>query len=502
MTRLDEILAHCLEEVQSGRASLEQVLAEHPAHRDQLEPLLRLALQFPSPADVQPSQEFRVGARRMLQAEIARGQGPARFRILERIFGIRPRLAARGAVALLAGVLLLGGGSGVAYAAQGSLPGDVLYPVKAATEQGRLLVTLGSAAKAEYHLTLARRRLDEVLALAQAERPIAPATIAAIADRLDAALAEVRKLSAADAQRLLLEASTDIAEGQDSLAEAQGRSSPGQGQDSLRQLGLIVGRGQVIIEAASQDPTRLSDQVEVGAATAGEISGRVTSLEPLVIAGVTVVITPATERDGIIEQGVTAEVKGAFQDDGTLRAFRIGVSDDGDRERVKLQGVITQTTPLIVAGRTVVLSQRAEIEGSLIRGLIVKVEGRLQHDGSVLAERLKVEQLKEDTEIRGPILSLDPLTVGGTEIVLDSNTEIEGQLRLGAVAQLEGQLLEDGRVLATELRVEEEQELDDTARSGPVDQADEDGPVDSSDTGNRDGDTDGEGGRGDEGDES
>ncbi len=61
-------------------------------------------------------------------------------------------------------------GGGTAYASQGSLPGDTLYPVKLATEQARMALPGDDAAKAEWALTFAQRRVEEMEALAERER--------------------------------------------------------------------------------------------------------------------------------------------------------------------------------------------------------------------------------------------------------------------------------------------------------------------------------------------
>lgn len=64
------------------------------------------------------------------------------------------------ALASVFGSLALLGGT--AFAAQESLPGDALYPVKRAAEKVQLAVTLSETAKAELKLRQAEERLDEL----------------------------------------------------------------------------------------------------------------------------------------------------------------------------------------------------------------------------------------------------------------------------------------------------------------------------------------------------
>lgn len=72
-------------------------------------------------------------------------------------------------VAVVLAVSALGGGT--AYASQGSLPGDVLYPVKLGTEHIRAAFTGGDIDKAELYLTFANSRVQEMAALVEKGRP-------------------------------------------------------------------------------------------------------------------------------------------------------------------------------------------------------------------------------------------------------------------------------------------------------------------------------------------
>jgi hypothetical protein len=61
-------------------------------------------------------------------------------------------------------------GGGTAYAAQDSLPGDALYPVKLATEQVIMILPGDDVAKAERALSFAERRMGEIEALVEEGR--------------------------------------------------------------------------------------------------------------------------------------------------------------------------------------------------------------------------------------------------------------------------------------------------------------------------------------------
>lgn len=61
-------------------------------------------------------------------------------------------------------------GGGTVYAAQDSLPGDTIYPVKLATEQVRMMLSGDDIAKAERALGFVERRMGEIETLAERGR--------------------------------------------------------------------------------------------------------------------------------------------------------------------------------------------------------------------------------------------------------------------------------------------------------------------------------------------
>jgi hypothetical protein len=154
-----ELLARCLEELREGRASIESILSEHSDSREELRSLLETALVIPSPPPVTPSASFRQHARAELLTHMAKEKrgwsSPAR-RLADAFTPRAPRL---GLLLPLLLALLLGLGSfgGAAYAAQDSLPGDLLYPLKTGLETARVAVTFSESGKAELYLTRASR---------------------------------------------------------------------------------------------------------------------------------------------------------------------------------------------------------------------------------------------------------------------------------------------------------------------------------------------------------
>jgi hypothetical protein len=73
-------------------------------------------------------------------------------------------------VVILAIVLTLSGFGGTVYAAQDSLPGDALYPVKLGVERLAMMFRGGDLTGAELGLNFADKRVREMLTLTERER--------------------------------------------------------------------------------------------------------------------------------------------------------------------------------------------------------------------------------------------------------------------------------------------------------------------------------------------
>jgi hypothetical protein len=91
----------------------------------------------------------------------------AKFPAAESLAAERRSSILRYAIATLLGLSLIGG---TAFAAGGSKPGELLYPIKRATEKARLAITLSEVAKANLKARFARERLKELAEL-NAESP-------------------------------------------------------------------------------------------------------------------------------------------------------------------------------------------------------------------------------------------------------------------------------------------------------------------------------------------
>ena len=172
MSKFEDILAECIDDIKAGRVSIEDCLGRYPSVRGQLEPLLRVALEIREPQDVKPSPSFKMKARVRLMDQIhSRPAGIGwpwrRYNIQMKPFAYVKRFGMSMAGVILAIVLAVFGlGAGTAYASQASLPGDTLYPIKLATEQAGMMLVGDDVARAERALSFANKRVREMEALA------------------------------------------------------------------------------------------------------------------------------------------------------------------------------------------------------------------------------------------------------------------------------------------------------------------------------------------------
>ena len=192
--------------VQADR--LEAVLAGELTPEDVAPDLARLAMLASSLRDdielEAPTAEFRA----RLRAELLTTPQAApsllddvRDRVRDGGARLRDSLRVAGATAVASTLI---GTTGVAAAAQAALPGDMLYGVKGATEDVRMLFASDGLERGRLHLAFARERLEEVEAGVDRLSPT----------ELESALAALDEEAAAGANLLLAEPPTREIQGE------------------------------------------------------------------------------------------------------------------------------------------------------------------------------------------------------------------------------------------------------------------------------------------------
>lgn len=181
MKKIEDILASCIEDIRLGRSTLEGCLDRYPSAREQLEPLLRIAIAIQELPSIKPTESFKSRAKVHLMEYIhtektAKRSWSSVFGHLSRpmLYSNTMRRLAIGAAIL---VVVIVSGAGTAYASHDSLPGDILYPVKIGTEQFRRLLETDDVAEVELELAFAGTRLAEVEKLANRAPDKAPMAV-------------------------------------------------------------------------------------------------------------------------------------------------------------------------------------------------------------------------------------------------------------------------------------------------------------------------------------
>lgn len=164
---LDECIRLMLQGMPAGVC-----LARHPEHAAELAPQLAVIERMAASFGREPGAAASARSRQRLQDEMASLQRqdlePARRASwVERLAGWMTTGTRRWATAAAAIALILVAGAGAVAASAHALPGELLYPVKRASEQARLAAAFSDRARAELHLAYAERRVDETSTLVE-----------------------------------------------------------------------------------------------------------------------------------------------------------------------------------------------------------------------------------------------------------------------------------------------------------------------------------------------
>ena len=151
----ETILDACLELLLTGNGTVAQCLQRYPEYAAELEPLLSTAVSVNQAVDVKPSPEFKARAHYQLQLKMA--ETGARKPVS--LWRLQPKWALSAMAVMLVFVL----SSGTVLAANTSMPGSILYPIKIATENVSTRLTGSDIKKAELYAALADRRVTEMV---------------------------------------------------------------------------------------------------------------------------------------------------------------------------------------------------------------------------------------------------------------------------------------------------------------------------------------------------
>ena len=186
----EEIIANCIEEIRNGKSTVEECLNRYPNFAAEILSILEIASHI-KPDEVNPSPEFKRRAKLYLFEKMQ--ETPAKKQ--QSLFLWPRRLQARTVAWISTGLIVFSAAScGTVYAAQASLPGDGLYPVKIGIETIQLALTSDAAAKADLHLDLVQRRIDEVAKQVELGRNIDIQALQTVKQQYNNALKELSNL--------------------------------------------------------------------------------------------------------------------------------------------------------------------------------------------------------------------------------------------------------------------------------------------------------------------
>ncbi|MBM3933736.1 MAG: hypothetical protein FJ319_05460 [SAR202 cluster bacterium] len=248
----------------------------------------------------------------------------------------------------------------------------------------------------------------------------------------------------------------------DSRTRLEGRPAIGRlirVRASVSPSGVLVATS---ITAVASESSTVKKTVQVkGLVQRVDESGTIT------VNGVQVQIGPLSEVSGKPEVDKYVEVEAQLQNDGTLLARLVSAYGSADAarsdRRVTIEGAVQtvrEDGTMVVNGISITLDKDTVTEGETIHGSLVRVEGVLNPDGSVLAIVVKGENrlaTQSGTEVRieGSVDSVKRdesgkpvgIVVDGVPVDLRSLTDVAVKLSAGTQVMVNG-VIADGTIVA------------------------------------------------------
>lgn len=198
------------------------------------------------------------------------------------------------------------------------------------------------------------------------------------------------------------------------------------------------------------------------------------------VSGLAVTVNVDTMIDPAIAVGSYVTIEG-YVDAGVMTANEIKLQGELSEEagvEIEFYGIIESIAEgsYGINGLTVNTDESTEIKGDLAVGDLVKVEGLLNADGTVLAHEIKPafapngrpddknkgDDDHEEDEIKmiGSVESISDTLwiVAGTGFLVDDSTKIEGDPAIGDTVKVEATIQTDGTYLAKEIELEDDED--------------------------------------------
>lgn len=305
------------------------------------------------------------------------------------------RLAGMRAVALLALAALLLSGTGVAYASQGALPNDALFPVKRFIEDLRLTLSSDDAADARLLLGFTQQRVDEMAGLVARQRFDDLAIPAEIYTdqlmQLVTIIVEYKQAGDPRAEDLLLAliAALDL---QDSTLTSLLSSAP--------EL-----EGSEVEGAASLTRSIATQQAPAPLPATAEFRGTLDSLSAgeAVVCGVSFSLAAGTEFEGIPQPGDPVKVDFAAGPSGFV-ASKVDVEGEPEECELRvegplaLRGDLSGGQPWQVSGIDFFVDGSTDLRDDPLVGELVQLRAIPLSGGAFLATRIESDAAESRSE--------------------------------------------------------------------------------------------------------
>jgi hypothetical protein len=167
-------------------------------------------------------------------------------------------LAYKVLAAVLAVVVAVAGLGGSVVLAAGSLPGELLYPVKLVSEDVSLALTLDPAGRAELALDFASERVEEMERLLQRGEDVPDAVVARLTRHMEQAMVEIARSRPEEVPALLERVTERTRIHQQTLEEAAAGAGE-EAQARLHEASRVMERAR---QSAENDPLYQEHQYE------------------------------------------------------------------------------------------------------------------------------------------------------------------------------------------------------------------------------------------------
>jgi len=244
----------------------------------------------------------------------------------------------------------------------------------------------------------------------------------------------------------------------------------------------IKNGSQVVVKTASSDSS--NNEIIASAVTLEEpddneheveVKGVVTSgnAASFMIGSQAVVTSTATEfHDGTaanVVPGARVDVEGTVDAQGVLHADKVEFEEQQEQQEVEVKGVITSgnATSFMIGSQTVVTSTATEFHdgtaANVVPGAHVEVEGTLDAQGVLHADKVEFEEQQEqqEVEVKGVITSGNAASfmIGSQAVVTSSATEFRdgsaANIVPGASVEAKGTLDAQGILHADRVKFED-----------------------------------------------